>query len=54
MTKQEATNRVKRKLSFVTQEELCKEIGITRPTLNTRLYKSNWKVSEIYLIQTKL
>lgn len=54
MTKHEATNRVKRKLVFITQEDLCKEIGITRPTLNTRLAKSNWKASEIFFIQTKL
>lgn len=54
MTKHEATNRVKRKLVFVTQEEICKAIGISRPTLNTRLNKSNWKASEIFVIQTKL
>jgi hypothetical protein len=51
MTKFEATNRVKRKLNFETQEMICKSIGITRPTLATRLKKSNWKVSEIYAIE---
>ena len=54
MTKYDATLKVKKKLSFETQEDICKKIGISRPTLNARLQKSNWKVSEIYLIQTKL
>jgi hypothetical protein len=51
MTKYEATNRVKRKLNFQTQEEICKKLGITRPTLNARLQKNNWKISEIYAIE---
>jgi len=54
MTKFEATQRIKRRLVFETQDEVCKQLGITRPTLNTRLNKSNWKTAEIYLIQTKL
>jgi len=51
MTKFEATNRVRRKLNFETQEEICKKLGITRPTLNIRLIKNNWKISEIYAIE---
>lgn len=54
MNKYEVTQKVRRKLYFETQEEICKKIGITRPTLNARLKSNNWKVSEIYLIQTKL
>jgi transcriptional regulator with AAA-type ATPase domain len=51
MTKFEATNRVRRKLNFETQETVCKCLGITRPTLATRLQKNNWKISEIYAIE---
>ena len=51
MTKFEATETVKRKLVFVSQSDLSKKIGITRPTLIIRLKKMNWKVSEIYAIE---
>jgi predicted DNA-binding protein (UPF0251 family) len=51
MTKFDATQRVKRKLSFQTQEEICKKIGISRPTLATRLERNNWKVSELFAIE---
>jgi predicted DNA-binding protein (UPF0251 family) len=51
MTKFDATLRVKRKLTFDSQENVCKQIGISRPTLATRLQKNNWKVSEIYAIE---
>lgn len=51
MTKFDATQRIKRKLVFETQEEICKKIGISRPTLKNRLEKNNWKVSEIFLIE---
>jgi DNA-binding Lrp family transcriptional regulator len=54
MTKYDATLRVKRHLAFKTHEEISKMIGITRPTLNARLKRNNWKLSELYLIQTKL
>lgn len=54
MTKYDITQRVKRQLVFKTHEEISKIIGISRPTLNVRLSKNNWKVSEIHLIQTKL
>ena len=54
MNKYEATNKVRKKLFNSTHEEVSKIIGITRPTLNARLKFSNWKVSEIYLIEKKL
>jgi predicted DNA-binding protein (UPF0251 family) len=54
MTKYDATQRVKRHLAFKTQDEVSKAIGISRPTLNTRLKRNNWKMSELHLIQTKL
>lgn len=47
MTKYEATQKVKRKLNFQTKEEIAKDIGISRPTLDARLSFHNWKVSEI-------
>lgn len=50
MKKHDATQKIKNLLLYETQEEVSKKIGITRPTLNSRLRKSNWKVSEIYLI----
>jgi len=54
MNKYEVTRKVRSKLNHETQDEVCKKIGITRPTLSVRLKNNNWKVSEIYLIQTKL
>jgi predicted DNA-binding transcriptional regulator AlpA len=52
MTKLEATSKVQRlRLSF-TDEDLVKKIGISKPTLYARITKHNWKVSEIYLIES--
>ena len=51
MTKYDASQRVKRLLCFKSQEEIAKKIGITRPTLNSRLERNNWKVSELFLIE---
>jgi len=51
MTKYDASQRVKMLLSYKPKEELAKQIGISRPTLNTRLERNNWKVSEIFLIE---
>jgi len=44
------TTKVKLLLQTKTQEDVSKLIGISRNTLYVRLQKSNWKVSEIYLI----
>jgi len=51
MTKYDASQRVKRLLCFKSQEDVAKEIGISRPTLNSRLERNNWKVSELFLIE---
>jgi len=41
------TTKVKLLLFKYTKEELSIMIGISRPTLDTRLEKENWKKSEI-------
>lgn len=41
------TTKVKLLLQKETYEEVAEKIGISRPTLYTRLKKNNWKVSEI-------
>jgi hypothetical protein len=51
MTNYEATMKIKRKLDFETKEEISKQIGISRPTLDARLQWHNWKISEIALIE---
>jgi hypothetical protein len=52
MTKFEATQKIKKRLNFKTKEEIAKEIGITRPTLDARLSFHTWKLSELTLIET--
>ena len=47
MTKYEATQKIKKRLLNSTKEEVAKEIGITRPTLDARLKWHNWKISEV-------
>lgn len=42
-----ANGRAKVLLARYTKTELAKAIGISRPTLNERLHKGNWKKSEI-------
>ncbi len=51
MTKLETTAKVQRLRISYTDEELSKKIGITRPTLNSRVANHKWKVSEIFLIE---
>jgi hypothetical protein len=51
MTRLEATAKAQRLRLSYTDEELCKKIGITRPTLNSRVLNHKWKVSEIFLIE---
>ena len=52
MTKHEATKKIKIMLLKKTKDEVSKELGISRPTLDFRLQNHNWKVSEIALIST--
>lgn len=51
MTKYEATQKVKKRLFDKTKEEVSKEIGISRPTLDARLLWNTWKIGEISLIE---
>jgi len=51
MTKYEATQKVKKRIQLSTKEEVAKEIGISRPTLDARLQWHKWKISEIALIE---
>lgn len=54
MTKYDATQKVKRRIQESTKEEVSKELGISRPTLDARLSFHNWKISEIALIEKLL
>ncbi len=51
MTKYEATKKINTRLLSKTKDEVSKELGISRPTLDARLSFHNWKVSEIALIE---
>lgn len=51
-TKLETTVKVSSLRLKYTDAELCKKIGITKPTLYSRIAQHKWKLSEIYLIQT--
>jgi hypothetical protein len=51
MTKFDCTQKVERMRFYKTDLEVCKIIGISAPTLYTRLKRSNWKTAEIYLIE---
>lgn len=43
--------KIKKLVLKYTKEDLAGKIGITRPTLNTRLEKGNWKKGEIAIIK---
>lgn len=47
MTKYEATQKIKKRLIEKTKDEVSKELGISRPTLDARLLYHNWKISEL-------
>lgn len=51
MTKHDCTRKIEQIRFYTTDDEVCKAIGISKPTLYVRLRQSNWKVSEIYLIE---
>jgi predicted DNA binding protein len=51
MTKYECTQKIKKRIQLSTKEEVAKELGISRPTLDARLSWNNWKVSEISHIE---
>jgi len=51
MTKFDCTRKVEQIRFYKTDDEVCKIVGISKPTLYTRLKNSNWKTAEIYLIE---
>jgi len=51
MTKLECTSKVQRLRHYDTDDNICKKIGISKPTLYVRLKTNNWKISEITHIQ---
>jgi len=51
MTKFDCTRKVEQMRYYKTDAEVCKIIGVSAPTLYTRLKRSNWKTAEIYLIE---
>lgn len=51
MNKTEATFKANLLLTGITIEQLAKKLGITKPTLYTRLSESNWKLGEIALLE---
>jgi len=52
MTKIECTSKVLKLRHYRTDDQLCKDIGISKPTLYVRLKKNNWKLTEISHINT--
>lgn len=52
MTKFEATSKIQRlRQANITDDELAKKIGISKPTLYARITNHNWKVAELFLIE---
>ena len=51
MNQKEATLKVQGLKGNQTDDQLAEKIGISKPTLYTRLVKSNWKKGEIELIK---
>ncbi len=47
MTKYDATQKVLRLIIIHNKDEVAKLIGISRPTLDSRLNSHKWKVSEL-------
>lgn len=51
MNQKEATLKVQGLKGNIPDDKLAEKIGISKPTLYTRLVKSNWKKGEIELIK---
>lgn len=51
MTKFEATSKVQRMRNYATDDEVCKQIGVSKPTLYLRLKTHNWKITELSHIE---
>ena len=52
MTKFDCTGKVQKMRHYKTDDEIIKIVGISKPTLYSRLKDHKWKVSEIYLIES--
>ena len=51
MTKEQATLKVQGFRGNYTDEEIAGKLGVSKPTLYTRLKQHNWKKGEISLIE---
>lgn len=51
MTKYEATLKIKKLIDLNTKDQIARDIGISRPTLDARLVYHKWKKSELTLIK---
>lgn len=52
MTNHDCTRKVEQMRFYMTDEEVCKKIGISKNTLYKRLRDSkSWKTAEIYVIE---
>lgn len=52
MTAHDCTRKVEQFRHYMTDEEVCKKIGISKNTLYSRLRNdSKWKTKEIYVIE---
>lgn len=51
MNKTEATFKANLLLIEFSVEQLSKKLGITKPTLYTRLTEKNWKLGEIAILE---
>jgi hypothetical protein len=46
MTRLETTQKIHKLRDVISDEKICALIGISKPTLYTRLNRHNWKLSE--------
>lgn len=51
MTNLEATTKARNLLLTNTVDQLAKKIGISKPTIYTRLHNHKWKLGEIELLK---
>lgn len=51
LTKLEATTKAHLLLIDLTKDQLAEKLGITKPTLYTRLAEHNWKLGEIAILE---
>lgn len=52
MNNHDCTRKIEQYRFYKTDAEICKILGISPPTLYVRLKRSNWKVSEVFLIES--